>query len=569
MYEYRKTFYKPFHRSPQVKLNNILNTDLYHSKYNLLKTALNKDIKINTNYRINQTKPKRQISPKDQKKNSIKIKNETFSPENNEIKNNKINKNKNNNNIVQELENILNNNIKKTEKFIDSFKDLKIENLSFINKYTGLVPPIEKRIYAKFADYTPENHKFLVEELKQNKAAQNLYKMSPLTLKKDKDVYFYYIGLHKGMKMNNNDQKYIRYLENTRDYLDFVKIDKNPNDPEVKKEIKKRNNKYTLGFDERVKREEKLKELKLQKKLIAEEKESKIMIEQTKKTVNMLSKNKNLFNIDIYNNKSRKYFYTKNNNNNNIDYTSTMYSGNSSGSVDSLKYVKNEYSVRNKYHSNEKYKTTIGLKKNNFLNTDTKLKSNISNFNNGKIKNIKLKTESPKNCKNFRDFVQNSKSASKHIQRVSIPYARSKNNYLLKNISILSNSINNTKIENKNKVIKIVINSNNSNDNLTKLFEKTKNSNKLLNEKNMKNIYHYLNEKGIKPEVVKAYKFGSPYHFDSIKTRVNKINIEAEEKSISKDTFSDEKLYKFKQINELNDKINNLDKNYVKTLSKL
>ena len=133
--ELRKYFYKSYHSKPKRKLKKILDDDLFFKRSLILKMALNKNIKINTNYRIERIKTEKNIL------NSKKNDNTDDSFENKRYE--EIQRKKN---LLIELENILENNTRQTEKFVESFKDLKEENHKFITGYDDIKIPVEERI---------------------------------------------------------------------------------------------------------------------------------------------------------------------------------------------------------------------------------------------------------------------------------------------------------------------------------------------------------------------------------------------------------------------------------------
>ena len=136
-----------------------------------------------------------------------------------------------------ELTNILENNTKITEEFIESFKDLKEENNKFINKYEEIRIPVEERIKNYIfnliklfrnkrlinLDSSANIFPHLIEKngnelLAQNKAAITLFKQCPLTINNGRDIYFYYISNHLGEKINFNEHKYIKYMKQKEEY---------------------------------------------------------------------------------------------------------------------------------------------------------------------------------------------------------------------------------------------------------------------------------------------------------------------------------------------------------------
>ena len=318
--ELRKYFYKSYHSKPKKKLKKILDDDLFFKRSLILKMALNKNIKINTNYRIERIKTEKNIS--NSKKDDIaddSFENKRYE----EIQRKK--------NLLIELENILENNARKTEKFVESFKDLKEENHKFITGYDDIKIPVEERIkkfiintMKLFQDNDIEinfmsksKKKNINNNLKesnlddlndlwaQNRAAVKLFKQCPLTLKDEKDIYFYYISNYLGEKLNVNEHKYIKYMNQIKDYLDDIKNDKAPEIPLLIKERK--NTKY---------RSNTFSEKKLMKKNI-EQSKKKNLIQKKKIPFNYVESSK--INLDVTH-KLKNKKNNKNNKNKKIHY---------------------------------------------------------------------------------------------------------------------------------------------------------------------------------------------------------------------------------------------------------
>ena len=68
--ELRKFFYKSYHSKPKIKLKRILDDDLFFKRALTLKIALNKNIKINTNYRIERFKTDKNLLNSKKQENS-------------------------------------------------------------------------------------------------------------------------------------------------------------------------------------------------------------------------------------------------------------------------------------------------------------------------------------------------------------------------------------------------------------------------------------------------------------------------------------------------------------------
>ena len=253
--ELRKNFYKSYHSKPKIKLKKILDDNLFFKNSLILKMALNKNIKINTNYRIDRLKTDKNLTTSNKHDDSE-----------DDIENKRYEKMLRKKNLLCELEEIIKNNAKKTEKFIESFKDLKEENNKFITGYDDIKIPVEKRIKnfildtiklfrendieINFRNDANKNTNKLQNEMdglkdlwEQNKAAVKLFKQCPLTLSNEKDIYFYYISNFIGEKLNVQEHKYIKYMNQIKEYLNYIKNDKNYESLSPKQEEKTKKNK--------------------------------------------------------------------------------------------------------------------------------------------------------------------------------------------------------------------------------------------------------------------------------------------------------------------------------------
>lgn len=192
-----KNFDKCNGNRPKLTLNRILNNKLFIKRSLILKKALNKNKKIKINFKIDRLKAKRNLSE------IKKEENKEVSLDSNNIHKKEFRRN----NLLIELENILENNTKRTEKFVESFKDLKEENNKFINNYEEVRIPVEERI-KKFIfnsiklfrnkrlndlDSSTNIFPYLIEKngtelLAQNKAAIKLFKQCPLTINNGRDI---------------------------------------------------------------------------------------------------------------------------------------------------------------------------------------------------------------------------------------------------------------------------------------------------------------------------------------------------------------------------------------------
>ena len=674
--ELRKFFYKSYHSKPKIKLKKILNDNLFFKRSLILKMALNKNVKINTNYRIDRLKTDKNLS-------NIK------KPDNDEdsFENKRYEEMERKKNLLNELENILENNAKKTETFIESFKDLKEENNKFITEYDDIKIPVEERIkrfiintIKLFKDNKIEinlrskpnktENNILENEVDdlndlwgQNKAAIKLFKQCPLTLKNEKDMYFYYIANYLGEKLNINDHKYIKYLKQIKDYLDDIKNErtfKTPSPIKIKSKNKRRKS-QTIKYKQEIKKDNEEQKGKgtiknMKKNCLNKVESSKIILDENNK-FNKINNNSNYANKDLNNNNKEI------NNNSNINKSNNNFSNSDSKNKNtSINYINSTQEFPSKDTSNfvgisnyeNKNSTTniYNCYKNNLIknkiknlncttpnsknlnnirnNLNTKKKKYLNTCDNKKTKHIeKLKNEEELNkCQSTKKFTNNFNKTSfqdtnytlhrmpsenlsnikkNTLSKIKIKIQISPSPKQLSNISnILSRNnnksstmnlfryINNIKLTDKNNnFIDISKNKKNNiltrkisqhidklkitkkselspikpiNYNLLNIYEKAKRNN-ILNEKNLMEINEYLKRKGINNnDILKQIQFNSDNAFINLKSQTNKLNIEAKTKAFFYGIIPSERRKKIDQLRDLNIKINQIERDYIKTL---
>ena len=693
--ELRKFVYKSYHSKPKIKLKKILDDDLFFKRALILKMALNKNIKINTNYRIERFKTDKNIS------NSKKQENSDDSFENKKY--DEIQRKKN---LLNELENILDNNTKQTEKFVQSFKGLKEENNKFLTSYDDIKIPVEERIkkfiintMKLFKDNKIEinfrtkqnNNSSMVDKnddlndlWAQNNAAIKLFKQCPLTLHGEREIYFYYIANYLGEKLNINDHKYIKFLNQIREYLDDLKNDKTSESspPTTKERKNKRHNSQIYNDKKLIKNNDKSSKKDKNKKDKKDKKENLI---QNIKKINLNKVRSSKIILDAHNkltnnnnNISKKETFTsykhkkneinnskmnKSDNFNNISNIESKNKNSSRGGVNSTqenpskdtvnlagistyeKKNKNKNANNNIYNiyknnvlKNKKKELSCATPNNKNLshvinNLQMKKKIYLNTCNNRQNKNIEdLKAKEELNkCKSTKKFHFNSTAKNSlqetnytvhkipsdnlsNIKKNSISRIIMKkqispinvNNF--ENIDLLSRNnnkratmnlfryINDIKINGENnEIINIFRNKNKKNiktgqhsdqlkvtkteeneispikpknsNNLLNLYEKAKNNSYLTHGDNLKEINEYLKSKGINnDDILKRIQFNSDIAFINLKTQTNKLNIEAKTKAFFHGVIPNERKEKLEQLRELNTKINQIEREYIKTL---
>ena len=647
--ELRKYFYKSYHSKPKIKLKKILNDSLFFKRSLILKMALNKNIKINTNYRIDRLMNDKNLSySKKQDNSDDSIENKIYE---------KIYRKKN---LLYELENILENNNKKTEKFVESFKDLKEENIKFLTGYEEIKIPVEDRI-KKFIFNTlkifeenemsmqlksKKNNKLnlidkegddLEDLWAQNRAAVKLFKQCPLTLNDERDIYFYYISNYLGEKLNINDHKYIKFLNQIKDYLDFIKNEKSasPSPPKKENIINNKNNKEKFFKDKEIinknnieNKEKKESMIKNMKKIPLNEIQNKNLKLDAKDKASNQENNNNKLNDNLNNNSndsknkntsrnnvnstqefpSKDTFnlvsisnYENKNNNNNIynihkikdlSCNNTPKNKNSAKILSDIKTEKKIYlntSVNKNIKNFEEIKVTEQMnksnsikklnnnfnKKNLFQNKNNILhripSENLSHIQTNSLSKINMKKQiSSKMIGNYRKFnKRTTMNFDKYINDIKI---KDKNNNfinLFKNNEKIINQKSSQHLDElrMSDYIDISpINNKNSSYNLVSLYEKTKKNNSL-SKKSLEEINQFLKSKGIKnDEILKEMQFNTGNVFINLKSKTNKLNIEAKTKAFFYGIIPNDRKKKLEQLNNINTKINQIERDYIKTL---
>ena len=620
-----KNYDKSNSNKQKLTLNKILKNKLFIKRSLILKKALNKNKKIKINFKIDRLKTNR---------NSSEIKKE----ENNEFSldsNNIYKKEFRRNNLLIELENILENNTKRTEKFVESFKGLKEENNKFINKYEEIRIPVEERI-KKFIidsiklfrnerlnnlDSSTNIFPYLIEKngnelLAQNKAATRLFKQCPLTINNGRDIYFYYISNHLGEHININENKYIKYMKQIEEYLDNKKTGKNCyTNKEIGKEesqsyLFKEKNKLSKNKEKISKQEIKnilndkvigkpIKKIKSSQVILnsnfKDNKRNKIYKKNntfidnsdnkfinSKETPKLLSKSKDTI-IENENNKSKKiinlkkfngsslYQFTpiKNSNHNIIlknIYSNTFGNKKNEFNIDKSKEIKIRCKSTKKFNFN--------LKRNSIKDIDYSFHIKTSDsFNES---NSMTKTETKKNMSSSKlDCIYDNELIKGNRNKTMRLFKYIKNTKINENsksyTKFFRNKINNLSEDLNNDMIKV--NEDNGDimneckrSSILSLYEKTRNY-KTFEKNNLEEINEYLKYKGLKNEdVLKAIQYNSEKVFINLRNKTNKLNIEAKTKAFFYGIVPNKRKIKIEQLNAINSKINQMEREYIKTL---
>ena len=581
-----KNFDKSNRNRPKLTLNKILNNKLFIKRSLILKKALNKNKKIKINFKIDRLKTNR---------NSSEIKKE----ENNEFSldsNNIYKKEFRRNNLLIELENILENNTKRTEKFVESFKGLKEENNKFINKYEEVKIPVEERIRKYIfnsikqfrnkrlynLDSRTNIFPYLIEKngnelLAQNKAAITLFKQCPLTINNGRDIYFYYISNHLGEHININENKYIKYMKQIEEYLDNIKTGKNCY---TNKEIGKEESQSYL-FKEKISKQE-IKNILNEKvigKPIKKIKSSQVILNSNFKDNkrNKIYKKNNTFidnsdNKFIINSKESPKLLSKSKD------TIIENENNKSKKIITFGNKKNEFNIDKSKEIKIRCKSTkkfnFNLKRNSIKDIDYSFHIKTSDsFNES---NSMTKTETKKNMSSSKlDCIYDNELIKGNRNKTMRLFKYIKNTKINENsksyTKFFRNKINNLSEDLNNDMIKV--NEDNGDimneckrSSILSLYEKTRNY-KTFEKNNLEEINEYLKYKGLKNEdVLKAIQYNSEKVFINLRNKTNKLNIEAKTKAFFYGIVPNKRKIKIEQLNAINSKINQMEREYIKTL---
>ena len=651
--ELRKFFYKSYHSKPKTKLKKILDDNIFFKSSLLLKMALNKNIKINTNYKIDRLKTDKNLTTSLKQDDSEE-----------DIENKRYEKMIRKKNLLSELEDIIEDNAKKTEKFIESFKGLKEENNKFINGYEDIKIPVEKRIKSfiintiqlfrennieiNFRSRTKENKKTTILEneiddlndlWEQNKAAVKLFRQCPLILNSEKNIYFYYLANFLGEKLNVKEHKYIKYMNLLKDFLNDMKNEKNYGILSSKKEeeiindklSKQKNKEKTKSKNEDINKEILKKNVKMftlnkteSAKIILDTHHKPKLNKINIKSINVNQKENNNSNNNSKNKQSSRKNINSKQEGNSKEVINSLEIENYENKIDFRKNSdKNKIidlsciTTPNNQHLNHK-RNNLKIKKHIYLKTfDNKTSKNIKIMKIGEelnkcnsTKNYTLKFN--KNSLIDTNYTFNNKMSSKNISNIKHNFLSmkkntssklnnfenllSRNNYNKMRTMNLYRYIKELKINDKmndknplenSKTSKKIVNLKNSNfetikltgekeispikiktkkNNLIELYEKAKKTN-LSTIKNMDEINDYLKSKGIKnDDILNGIQYNSDIAFINLREKANKLNIEARTKTFFYGIIPNHRKKKLEQLKEINSKITQIEKEYIKTL---
>ena len=294
----RGSFYKKAPNKKRLNFSAILNKDYFSKNIVKIRLALNNKRMVPLDYNIRRTKSKIDSGAALNKK---KLKEYEL----NASYKDKIDKE----NIPQELEKILEENEKKFLVQNKEYLNLKEKN----NKGLGFWHYIQKMennkkdiLIKKYFDNNEDNNMINLHSDEIEKMSESIFKLNPLLITKEKvDIFFYYLGKFNKYffdknKYEHTKKKVVSFLNNLKDFLDYVAIKSDKNIDSIEKQIKLKNSKFLKELNDKIKAE--LENMEKKQSLIDEQeiKVSKNIIRKTRKTLRTISKYKNFFEDPVY-----------------------------------------------------------------------------------------------------------------------------------------------------------------------------------------------------------------------------------------------------------------------------
>ena len=293
----RGSAYKKAPPKKRLNFSAILTKDYFSKNIIKIQLALNKKRMVPLNYNI------RRVKSKIDSGMSLKIKKQK---EDEMIPSYKDQVDINN--IPQELEKILEENEKKFMVQNKEYFKLKEENDKSLG-YWHYIQKIQNNKKDTFnKKYFGEEDKNMVNlnSDKVQKLSEAMFKLNPLLITKEKvDLFFYYLGefnkyfFHK-KKYEKIKKKVVLFLNNLKDFLDYVAIKSDTSIDSIGKQIKLKNSKFLKELNNKIEVELQNMEIKQKKLNDLEIKRAKRIIRKTKKTLKSIKKNKNFFEDPVY-----------------------------------------------------------------------------------------------------------------------------------------------------------------------------------------------------------------------------------------------------------------------------
>ena len=293
----RGSAYKKAPPKKRLNFSAILTKDYFSKNIIKIQLALNKKRMVPLNYNIRRVKSKLDTGM------SLKLKKQK---EDEMIPSYKDQVDINN--IPQELEKILEENEKKFMVQNKEYFKLKEENDKSLG-YWHYIQKIQNNKKDTFnKKYFGEEDKNMVNlnSDKVQKLSEAMFKLNPLLITKEKvDLFFYYLGefnkyfFHK-KKYEKIKKKVVLFLNNLKDFLDYVAIKSDTSIDSIGKQIKLKNSKFLKELNNKIEVELQNMEIKQKKLNELEIKRAKRIIRKTKKTLKSIKKNKNFFEDPVY-----------------------------------------------------------------------------------------------------------------------------------------------------------------------------------------------------------------------------------------------------------------------------
>ena len=452
----------------KISFNNLLNSEYFFHRSGPIKLALNHDRLLKRNFYVTRARPLIDQGRKPKKEES----NNTEDSE--DYRRDKSR-------IPAELNKILLKYEKKFAKQNKKFYKSKSDNDIFLSYWHNVNDLSEKKerklMLDKYFNDTDKNSiNYHTKEIK--KMCENMFKTSPLLNgNKYLDIFFYYLNEFNNNYKNPKKKEYIKkkilkFLDKLKNLLDFVEVIQDTGLDSITKDVKIKNSKYKMEYEEKVKMEE-LKNAIMQRKADKKNiKESQKIIKKTLKTLNALEKNKNLFEDDSFpldiNSKIEK-------SRNFISPDNTLYStqnkfyvaGNKNSKMDSTQSTAFYLSGKGFYEKKNKNKIFSGLNdtSQNKSNEEEKLKSEFTD-DNTKFTKLKPKKINLNLHRLSEQLVENESKMSSinSLKLKNIPTKKIEKRFTLKHLTSIKPSaltkINSDKIKilTKNLTTKNVIN---------------------------------------------------------------------------------------------------------------
>jgi len=288
-------------KNGKINFKRILKLSSFLKNKNNINIALSRNNIFGENYKLKKLKDKTSIN----NKSVTNIKSNLNLEE-------KKNKNEN----PYEISTLIDINENKFKQINKIYNNLKQENKNFISHYRYIQNRKLKNYYMKNSENSDElnekseeykkiekmyefsNRDKIEMELQKN-LTKKIFKLNPLIINNDNEMYFYFlkeaenIDNNKNKIINFNEQNSSKYLIKVKDFLEYLEISLDKRIDDLNKAIKLQNCNYVLYQDKRIEEEEiKLKE-ENKKKEKQEIFSSRNMIKKTNNLLEHLSQDKN------------------------------------------------------------------------------------------------------------------------------------------------------------------------------------------------------------------------------------------------------------------------------------